>query len=194
MMFEVNQESIDIISSTAMAELQSLAGISGFTFNERVFTNFGELVSKSFYKDLAVGNHFIGDFESETALNEFLSKLTKAYTFEIYDKILRIVKKSSNAAILPYFDIDSSYKIVHDGSSTNNAMAEDSPIDTSASFKVSTPKIKTNAINAENSTDTHSKPDYTLLIYDWIEKNTAKTYNIIRDKFVTMIYEYNTLF
>ena len=193
MMFEVNQKSIDIISSTAMAELQSLAGISGSTFNDKVFTNFGELVSKSFYKDLAVGNHFLGDFESETVLNEFLSKLTKAYTFEIYDKILRIVKPSSTS-VLPYFDIDNSYKIVHDGSSTNNSMAEDSPIDASASFTVSTPKIKANAVNAENSTDTHSKPDYTLLIYDWIEKNTAKTYNIIRDKFVTMIYEYNTLF
>ena len=73
-MFEVNQELIDIIWLTAMVELQSLAGISGFTFNEQVFTNFGELVSNSFYKDLAVVNHFIGDFESETALNEFLAK------------------------------------------------------------------------------------------------------------------------
>lgn len=193
MLIEITQEWADRIGTYASAEFKDLAENQfGKVLPESPIINIGLLVTKSFNKDIAVGNRFIGDFESEESFGTFIEKLTKAYTYEIFDKIIRLVKFDDT--VNPYIDVPESYVIKHTAESKNNAMAEDSPIDASAEYTITTPKIKSNAQVNNTANDTHIKPDYYMAIYNFIMENQATAYKIIRNKFMSMVYEYNCLY
>ncbi len=194
MLIEITQEWADKIGSYAMASFQDLSSNQfGKQYPTALLNNIGILVTKSFDKDIAVGNRFIGNFDSEENFGIFAQKLTNAYIFEIYDNMVRIINEENNT-LNSHMNISSNYTIKHKADSVNKAMAEDSPIDASAEYTITTPKIKSNAEVNNSAEDVHNKPDYYMAIYNFIMENQATTYKIIRNKFISMVYEYNCLY
>lgn len=194
MLIEITQEWADKIGTYASTSFGSLsANQFGKSFPNELIINIGALVTKSFNKDIAVGNRFIGNFESEGNFEIFAQKLTNAYMFEIYDNLVRIINAENNT-LNPHMYIPSNYTIKHKADSINKAMAEDSPIDANAEYTITTPKIKSNAEVNNSAEDVHNKPDYYMAIYNFIMENQATVYKIIRNKFMSMVYEYNCLY
>lgn len=194
MLIEITQEWADKIGTYASTSFGSLSvNQFGKSFPNELVINIGALVTKSFDKDIAVGNRFVGDFGSEENFEIFAQKLTNAYMFEIYDNFVRIINAENNT-LNPHMYIPSSYTIKHTADSINKAMAEDSPIDADAEYTITTPKIKSNAEVNNSAEDVHNKPDYYMAIYNFIMENQATTYKIIRNKFMSMVYEYNCLY
>lgn len=193
MLIEITQEWADRIGTYATTAFGSLSRDNfGKSYPIEMLNNIGSLVTKSFNKDIAVGNRFIGEFESEENFMIFIEKLTNAYMFEIYDNICRIISEDNK--LNPHMNIATNYAINHTAESKNNAMAEDSPIDASAEYTITTPKIKSNAQANNTAKDIHEKPDYYMAVYNFIMENQATTYKIIRNKFMSMVYEYNCLY
>lgn len=193
MLIEITQEWADRIGSYAMKAFSELSQIQfEKTYPNSLIGKIGALVTKSFNKDIAVGNRFVGEFESEENFMIFIEKLTNAYMFEIYDNIYRIISEDNK--LNPHMNIATNYAINHTAESKNNAMAEDSPIDASAEYTITTPKIKSNAQVNNTAKDVHEKPDYYMAVYNFIMENQATTYKIIRNKFISMVYEYNCLY
>ena len=194
MLIEITQEWADKIGTYAMTAFSTLSQNQfGKTYPSALINNIGALVTKSFDKDIAVGNRFIGNFDSEANFEIFAQKLTNAYMFEIYDNMVRIINEENNT-LNSHMNISSNYTINHTAESKNNAMAEDSPIDANAEYTITTPKIKSNAEVNNSAEDVHNKPDYYMAIYNFIMENQATTYKIIRNKFMSMMYEYNCLY
>ena len=194
MLIEITQEWADKIGTYASTEFGSLSvNQFGKSFPNELIINIGALVTKSFDKDIAFGNRFIGNFDSEENFEIFAQKLTNAYVFEIYDNMVRIINEENNT-LNPHMNISSNYTIKHKADSINKAMAEDSPIDADAEYRITTPKIKSNAEVNNSAEDVHNKPDYYMAIYNFIMENQATTYKIIRNKFMSMVYEYNCLY
>lgn len=194
MLIEITQEWADKIGTYAMTAFSTLSQNQfGKTYPSALINNIGALVTKSFDKDIAVGNRFIGNFDSEENFGIFAQKLTNAYMFEIYDNLIRIVNEENNT-LNPHMNISSNYTIKHKADSINKAMAEDSPIDANAEYTITTPKIKSNAEVNNSAEDVHNKPDYYMAIYNFIMENQATAYKIIRNKFMSMVYEYNCLY
>ena len=194
MLIEITQEWADKIGTYASTAFESLSTNQfGKSFPNELVINIGALVTKSFDKDIAVGNRFIGNFDSEANFEIFAQKLTNAYMFEIYDNMVRIINEENNT-INPHMNIKTNYAINHTAESKNNAMAEDSPIDANAEYTITTPKIKSNAQVNNTAKDIHEKPDYYMAVYNFIMENQATTYKIIRNKFMSMVYEYNCLY
>lgn len=193
MLIEITRDWADKIGSYAMTAFNEL---SEYYFKKKypqtLLVDMGKLVTKSFDKDIAVGNRFIGNFDSEENFEIFAKKLTNAYMFEIYDNICRIISEDNK--LNPHINIATNYSINHTAESKNNAMAEDSPIDASAEYTITTPKIKSNAQVNNTAKDIHEKPDYYMAVYNFIMENQATTYKIIRNKFMSMVYEYNCLY
>lgn len=193
MLIEITQEWADRIGTYASTAFRDLSLFQfGSTYPTELINNVGQLVTKSFNKDIAVGNRFVGDFESEENFMTFIEKLTGAYMYEIYDNIYRIISEDNK--LNPHMNIATNYAINHTAESKNNAMAEDSPIDASAEYTITTPKIKSNAQVNNTAKDIHEKPDYYMAVYNFIMENQATTYKIIRNKFMSMVYEYNCLY
>ena len=194
MLIEITQEWADKIGTYAMTAFSTLSQNQfGKTYPSALINNIGALVTKSFDKDIAVGNSFIGNFDSEENFGIFAQKLTNAYMFEIYDNMVRIINEENNT-LNSHMNISSNYTIKHKADSINKAMAEDSPIDANAEYTLTTPKIKSNAEVNNSAEDVHNKPDYYMAIYNFIMENQATTYKIIRNKFMSMVYEYNCLY
>ena len=194
MLIEITQEWADKIGTYAMTAFSTLSQNQfGKTYPSALINNIGALVTKSFDKDIAVGNRFIGNFDSEANFEIFAQKLTNAYMFEIYDNMVRIINEENNT-LNSHMNISSNYTIKHKADSINKSMAEDSPIDANAEYTITTPKIKSNAEVNNSAEDVHNKPDYYMAIYNFIMENQATTYKIIRNKFMSMMYEYNCLY
>ena len=194
MLIEITQEWADKIGTYAMTAFSTLSQNQfGKTYPSALINNIGALVTKSFDKDIAVGNRFIGNFDSEENFGIFAQKLTNAYMFEIYDNMVRIINEENNT-LNSHMNISSNYTIKHKANSINKAMAEDSPIDANAEYTITTPKIKSNAEVNNSAEDVHNKPDYYMAIYNFIMENQATAYKIIRNKFMSMVYEYNCLY